>query len=128
VRLEELDKLKKKSNDLIGNRTRDLLAFSIVPQPTILFRASIFIIYECEMLPLLISRLLDLLFVHENGGSVLLRNVGNFTVVHVVASQAIVLSIVTSVRIPNASYSCRTRCSRRRFATESGSCEHDAKQ
>jgi hypothetical protein len=33
LRLELLGKLKK-SNDLIGNRTRDLPACSIVPQPT----------------------------------------------------------------------------------------------
>jgi hypothetical protein len=39
MRLEGLDKLKKKSNDLIGNRTRDLPACSIVPQPTTLPRA-----------------------------------------------------------------------------------------
>jgi hypothetical protein len=37
VRLEGLGKLKK-SNDLIGNRTRDLLACSIVLQPTMLPR------------------------------------------------------------------------------------------
>jgi hypothetical protein len=39
VRLEGLGKLKKKSNDLIGNRPRDLPAYSIVPQPTTLPRA-----------------------------------------------------------------------------------------
>jgi hypothetical protein len=39
VRLEGLGKLKKKSNDLIGNQTRDLPACSIVPQPTTLPRA-----------------------------------------------------------------------------------------
>jgi hypothetical protein len=38
VRLERLGELKK-TNDLIGNRTRDLPAFSIVPQPTTLLRA-----------------------------------------------------------------------------------------
>jgi hypothetical protein len=38
VRLQGLGKLKK-SNDLIGNRTSDLLAFSIVPQPTTIPRA-----------------------------------------------------------------------------------------
>jgi hypothetical protein len=38
VRLEELGQLKK-SNDLIGTWTRDLLACSIVPQPTTLPRA-----------------------------------------------------------------------------------------
>jgi hypothetical protein len=38
VRLEGLGKLKK-SNDLIGNRTRDLLACSIMPQPTTIPRA-----------------------------------------------------------------------------------------
>jgi hypothetical protein len=37
VRLEGLDKLKK-SNDLIGNRTRDIPGCSIVPQPTMLLR------------------------------------------------------------------------------------------
>jgi hypothetical protein len=36
VRLEGLGKLKK-SNYLIGDRTRDLAACSIVPQPTMLF-------------------------------------------------------------------------------------------
>jgi hypothetical protein len=36
VRLERLGKLKKKSNDLIGNRTRVLPARGIVPQPTTL--------------------------------------------------------------------------------------------
>jgi hypothetical protein len=39
VRLEGLGKLKKKSNGLIGNRTRDIPACSIVPQPTTLPRA-----------------------------------------------------------------------------------------
>jgi hypothetical protein len=38
VRLEGLGQLKK-SNDLIGYRTRDLQACSIVPQPTTLPRA-----------------------------------------------------------------------------------------
>jgi hypothetical protein len=38
VRLEGLDQLKK-SSDPIGNRTRDLQACSIVPQPTTLPRA-----------------------------------------------------------------------------------------
>jgi hypothetical protein len=38
VRLEGFGKLKK-SNNLIGNGTRDLLACSIVPQPTTLSRA-----------------------------------------------------------------------------------------
>jgi hypothetical protein len=33
------DKLKKKSNELIGTRTRDLQTCSIVPQPTTLPRA-----------------------------------------------------------------------------------------
>jgi hypothetical protein len=36
VRLEGLSQLKKRSNDLIGNRTRDLPACSIVSQPTTL--------------------------------------------------------------------------------------------
>jgi hypothetical protein len=40
VRLEGLGKLKK-SNDLIGNQTHDLPAFSIVPQPTVLLRAAV---------------------------------------------------------------------------------------
>jgi hypothetical protein len=35
VRLEGLGQLKK-SNDLIGNRTRHLLAYSIMPEPTML--------------------------------------------------------------------------------------------
>jgi hypothetical protein len=39
VRLEGLGQLKKKSNELIGNWTRDLPACSIVPQPTTLPRA-----------------------------------------------------------------------------------------
>jgi hypothetical protein len=39
VRLEGLCKLEKKSNDLVGNRTCDLPAYSIVPQPTTLPRA-----------------------------------------------------------------------------------------
>jgi hypothetical protein len=34
VQLEELGKLRK-SNDLIGNRSRDLPACSILPQPTV---------------------------------------------------------------------------------------------
>jgi hypothetical protein len=34
VRLEGLSKLKKKSNDVIGNRTRYLPACSMVIQPT----------------------------------------------------------------------------------------------
>jgi hypothetical protein len=43
VRLEGLRylKKKKKTNDLTGNRTRDLLARRIVPQPTALPRAPI---------------------------------------------------------------------------------------
>jgi hypothetical protein len=36
VRLESLGKLEKKSNDLIGNRTRGLPPCSIVPKPTTL--------------------------------------------------------------------------------------------
>jgi hypothetical protein len=36
VRLEGLRKLNKKFNDLIGNRTRDLPACSIVPEPAML--------------------------------------------------------------------------------------------
>jgi hypothetical protein len=37
VRLEGLDQLKKKkSNDLIGNRARDIPACTVVPQPTML--------------------------------------------------------------------------------------------
>jgi hypothetical protein len=38
VPLEGLGQLKK-SNDLIGNRTRDLSAFGKIPQPTTLPRA-----------------------------------------------------------------------------------------
>jgi hypothetical protein len=38
VRLEGLGKLRK-SNNLIGNRTLDLLTYSLVPQPTTLPRA-----------------------------------------------------------------------------------------
>jgi hypothetical protein len=42
VRLEGIGKLKKKkANDLIGNRTPDLPACSIVPQPATLPRALI---------------------------------------------------------------------------------------
>jgi hypothetical protein len=48
VRLEGLGHLKK-SNDLIGTRTRDLPVCSIVPQPTTLPRA-----YECTEENLLI--------------------------------------------------------------------------
>jgi hypothetical protein len=44
-RLHGLSKLKKKTcNDLIGDRTRDLTACIIVPQPTMLPRA----IYNAE--------------------------------------------------------------------------------
>jgi hypothetical protein len=39
VRLEGLGKVKKKSDNLNGNRTCDLPACSIVPQKTILSRA-----------------------------------------------------------------------------------------
>jgi uncharacterized lipoprotein YbaY len=39
VRLERLRNLKK-SNDLIGNRNRELPACSIVPQPTALLRTA----------------------------------------------------------------------------------------
>jgi hypothetical protein len=39
VRLEGLDQLKKKSNGLIGNQTRDLPVCSIVLLPTMLPRA-----------------------------------------------------------------------------------------
>jgi hypothetical protein len=42
VRLEELGKLKK-FNDLIGNRTRNLTACSIVPQQMTLQRAPIYV-------------------------------------------------------------------------------------
>jgi hypothetical protein len=41
VRLEGLGKLKKKFNDLIGNRTRDLLACSIVHQSTTLYKFNV---------------------------------------------------------------------------------------
>jgi hypothetical protein len=44
VGLEGLGQLEK-SNDLIGNRTRDLPDYSIVPQPTTLPSASQFIIF-----------------------------------------------------------------------------------
>jgi hypothetical protein len=43
VRLEGLGKLKK-SNDLIGNRTGDLPACSIVLQPTTLQRAPVVVL------------------------------------------------------------------------------------
>jgi hypothetical protein len=39
VRLEGLGQLKK-SSDLIGNRTRDFPAYSVVPQPTTLPHAN----------------------------------------------------------------------------------------
>jgi hypothetical protein len=39
MRLEGFRQIKKKTNGLIGTRTRDLPAFSIVPQPTTLPRA-----------------------------------------------------------------------------------------
>jgi hypothetical protein len=42
VRLERLGQLKN-ANDLIGNRTRDFPACSIMPQPTTLPRADIYI-------------------------------------------------------------------------------------
>jgi hypothetical protein len=41
VRVEGLGQLKKKSNDLIGIRTRDLSTCSTVPAPTTLPRAPI---------------------------------------------------------------------------------------
>jgi hypothetical protein len=44
MRLKGLGQLKK-SNDLIGNRTRDLPACSIVPQPTTLLRAPALSLY-----------------------------------------------------------------------------------
>jgi hypothetical protein len=43
MRLEGLCKSKKKINDLIGNRTRDLPACSIVLQPTTLSRVPMYI-------------------------------------------------------------------------------------
>jgi hypothetical protein len=47
VRLEELGQLKKKKpNDLIGTRTRDLPACSIVPQPTTLLHINMSTFYE----------------------------------------------------------------------------------
>jgi hypothetical protein len=46
VRLEELGKLK--NIDLIGTRTRDLLACNILPQPTTLPRAPP---PQCDYLP-----------------------------------------------------------------------------
>jgi hypothetical protein len=49
VRLERLSQLKKKSSDLIGNRTRDLPTCSLVPQPTTLLRLGI---YLAETMPL----------------------------------------------------------------------------
>jgi hypothetical protein len=45
VRQEGLGQLKKKVNDLIGTRSRDLLACSTVSQPTTLPRAYIHCIY-----------------------------------------------------------------------------------
>jgi hypothetical protein len=47
VRLEDLDKLKE-SNDIIGNRTSDLLACTTVPQSTTLPRAPMET-YGCEV-------------------------------------------------------------------------------
>jgi hypothetical protein len=46
VRLEELGKLRKKINDLIGIRSRDLPACSIVPQPRLLFSPCEVVIQE----------------------------------------------------------------------------------
>jgi hypothetical protein len=56
--LEGLSKLKK-SNDLTGNRTHDLLACSIVPQPTMLPRPPIKPMYRTKLrgkyMPVLIN-------------------------------------------------------------------------
>jgi hypothetical protein len=46
MRLDGLGKLKKKSNDLTGNRIRDLPACIIVLQPTTLPRAPPFALYD----------------------------------------------------------------------------------
>jgi hypothetical protein len=43
MRLEGLGQLKKKSNNLIGNRNHDLPACSIVPRPTTLPRALLYV-------------------------------------------------------------------------------------
>jgi hypothetical protein len=48
VRLEGLGQLKK-SNDLIGNRTSDLPACSIVPQPTTLPRAPDYVVCKAQI-------------------------------------------------------------------------------
>jgi hypothetical protein len=40
VQLEGLGKLKKKSSDLFGIRTHNLLFFTIAPEPTMLLHAS----------------------------------------------------------------------------------------
>jgi hypothetical protein len=49
LRHEELGKLKKKSSDLFGNRTRDLPACGIVPQSTALpdFPFNFFMVVTC---------------------------------------------------------------------------------
>jgi hypothetical protein len=50
MRLVGLGKLKK-SNDFFGNRTRGLLACSIVPQPTTVSRASHSLLEKAKKLP-----------------------------------------------------------------------------
>jgi hypothetical protein len=54
VRLEGLGQLKK-SNDLIGNRTRNLPACSIVPQPTTLPRTPASTLDYIEFLTVIIA-------------------------------------------------------------------------
>jgi hypothetical protein len=46
VWLEGLGELKKKSTDLIGNRNRNLPAYSIVPHPNTIPRAPVFPKYQ----------------------------------------------------------------------------------
>jgi hypothetical protein len=54
MRLERLNKLKKKYSDLIGNRTHDLSACSKVSQPTVLPRAlSLLVVYKVHLATLM---------------------------------------------------------------------------
>jgi hypothetical protein len=64
MQLEGLGKLKKKSNDLIGNRIRDLLTCSLVPQTTTLLHALLESILNlgnasCCLVQIFVSRMLS---------------------------------------------------------------------
>jgi hypothetical protein len=56
VRLEGLGQLKK-FNDLVGKRSRDLPAYSIVPQPTTLPRAPLLLYTKTKHAGVICSRL-----------------------------------------------------------------------